>query len=157
MNDAEKKLKLIRRGDQVFARRDSGEDVPVKVVWARPVSGRGREISLLCEEKKELLLAGGLEAFDPESRQIAQEELDRRYLIPRITRVVGTESNFGSRYWFAETDRGAVTFLIKDPNTDVTWLSEDRLVIRDSLGNRYEIESLSALDEVSRGHIDRVL
>jgi hypothetical protein len=133
---------------------DTGEEVPVKIVWARPVSGRGREVSVVGDDKKELAMVGALAKLDASSRRIATEELDRRYLIPRITRVLRIRATFGNRYWHVQTDRGVRRFLMKDPVKDAVWVTRDRLMIRDTLGNRFEIESLSGLDARSRCEID---
>lgn len=99
----------------------------------------------------------GVQRLDPASRALAEEELARRYLAPRIVRVLRSIVNFGSRYWDVETDRGIRRFIMKDPNKNVFWVTDDHLVLRDTLGNRYEIVSLRALDEASRAEIDRVM
>lgn len=147
---------LIRREDQVLARRE-GEWVPVTLVWARPVSGRGQEVCILDKEGKELAMVPGLDRLCGDSRRIAAEELEKRYLIPKIHRVPATNAHFGSRYWEVETDCGPRRFLIKDPNASVVWVTSDHIIIKDTMGNRYEIESLAALDDGSRLHVDRVL
>jgi hypothetical protein len=152
------KLVLVRKGDGVYARiAGQGAEVPVSIVLTRPISARSGPVSIVGPDKKELLLVNGLDQLNSESRGIAQEELDRRYLVPRITRVIRTRSHFGSRYWDVETDRGRRKFVMKDPNKSVTRLGQDRLIIRDTLGNGYEIESLSALDAVSRAEVARVV
>lgn len=158
MNGSVKNIVLLRKQDQVMARlNDTAEEIPVKVLWARPISGRGEEISILGMDKKEVLMLDSLECLDPGSRKIAEEELDRRYLVPRIIVVKKTEANFGNRYWEVETDRGPRRFLMKDPNTNAIWITDDKLIIRDSLGNHYEIESLAALDDRSRAEVEKVI
>ena len=49
------------------------------------------------------------------------------------------------------------SFATKDPNKNVTRVSEDHLILRDVLGNCYEIPSLSELDERSRDRAEMVL
>jgi hypothetical protein len=153
-----REMNLVRRHDRVYARL-SGEDreVPVKLVWARPVSGKGQEVSVLGTDKKELFLLKSLEGLDPASRRVAEEELDQRYLVPRIRKVLSTYTNFGARYWHVETDRGDLRFVMKDPSKNVTWVTADRMILRDTLGNRYEIESYAGLDARSRSEIDKVI
>jgi len=152
------KVTLRRKADQVFARVDEQtEEIPVKLVWERPVSGREHEISLIGPDKREIAMIWSLEELDPDSRLVAEEELSRRYLVPRITRVFRTEAQFGNRYWDVATDCGPKKFLMKDPHSNVTWISTDRLVIRDTLGNRYEIESLNRLDARSRAEVEKIL
>jgi hypothetical protein len=39
----------------------------------------------------------------------------------------------------------------------VFWVSEGHAIIRDTLGNRYELPSVATLDPASQAWIDRVL
>jgi hypothetical protein len=129
----------------------------VKLVWPRPVSAQGSEVSIVDGKGKEVVLLQDLASLDAESRRIAQEELERRYLTARIQRVLEATAQFGTRSWQVETDRGVRSFVVKSVNKDVTWVTDDRILIRDTLGYRYEIVSLSALDEHSQEEVDKVL
>jgi len=149
-------MKLLRRGDQIHAELN-GESKVVRLVWARPISAAGGEIALLDEKKREIALLPGLDALDPASRQIAEEELRCRYLLPRVLRVLQTRSQFGTRYWHVETDHGIRQFVIRNPNHDIIWLSDDHLVLRDPLGNRFEIPSIAGLDAASRAAVHQVI
>ncbi len=148
---------LSRRLDRVFAAIDAAEPVPVRLVWARPITGRGGDIALLSDKKACLAMLSGIEAFPIESRAIAQGELDRRYCIARISRVHTTRVDFGNRYWDVDTDRGRRRFLLREPSKNVSRVAPDQVLIRDTLGNRYVIESLAALDQASRAEADRAL
>jgi hypothetical protein len=151
-------IKLFRKLDQIFLLTGSEADArPVKLVWARPVSGQGQEVSLLDDKKKEVLMLLNLDALEPASRKIAEDELGCRYLMPRITRVLRTHAHVGTRYWQVETDHGPRYFVIRNPNRDVVWVTNDRVVLRDPLGNRFEIASLNALDTASRAEVDKVI
>ena len=48
-----------------------------------------------------------------------------------------------------ETDHGNAEFRIRNRHSDMKIYPEDRVIIRDSSDNRYEIESLAALDRKS--------
>lgn len=157
MDETTREFSLVRKHDQVFLKRADGSEVLVRVVWTRPISGRGREISLLDEKKKEVLMLNSIDLFDPDSRAIAQTELEQRYLVPRITHVISTSPHFGNRYWDVETHIGRRRFVLKDPNKNAVWVTEDHLVIRDTLGNRYEINPFSGLDDHSRSEVDKVI
>jgi hypothetical protein len=149
---------LFRKEGRVFARFDGrGDGAPVKLVWAKPISGRGEEVALVGEDKKELVLLTSLDCLDQESRTIAEEELERRYMVPVIIRVYRTHPSYGNRYWAVETDRGWRSFVMKDPGKNVVWLTHDRLVLRDTMGNRYEIASLASLDDKSQAEVNKVL
>jgi hypothetical protein len=151
-------IKLFRKLDQIFLLTGSEADAqPVKLVWARPVSGQGQEVSLLDDKKKEVVMLLNLDALEPASRKIAEDELGRRYLMPQIVRVLRTHAHVGTRYWQVETNHGPRHFVIRNPNRDVVWVTTDRVVLRDRLGNRFEIVSLSALDTASRAEVDKVI
>jgi hypothetical protein len=153
-----KPVKLMRRHDQVCVCRDGeAEPVPVKVVWMRPVSGVGQEVALLDEKKREVAMIRSLDELDAGSRAIAEEELQRRYLMAKIHRVINAWAQLGTRYLYVETDRGVRQFVIKNPNRDLVWLGGDHIVIRDTLGNRYEIASLAGLDAASRAKLESVI
>ena len=153
-----KRFRLVCKKDRVAMRpADGSPDVPVRVAWARPVHGRGGEVCLLDEHKREIAMLPGLHCLDPESRRIAQDELAKRYLIPRIIRIIRTDAYFGNRYWFVVTELGVRRFAMKDPFRSVTWVSQDHMVIRDTLGNRYEINPFSGLDPFSQSEVMKII
>jgi hypothetical protein len=104
-----------------------------------------------------VLLLGSLDELDAESRAVADEELRQRYLNSKVTQVFSTRSQLGTRYLHVKTERGERNFVIKSVNKDVTWITDDHIVIRDTLGNRFEIESIAALDGVSQAELDKIL
>jgi len=158
MIEAANKIRFLRQGDEVLLQHeDDDRRTPVKLVWARPISGRNGEVCVLDRDKKELGMLNGLHELDDESRTIAEEELSRRYLVPRITRVVRTSANFGIRYWHVETDLGERTFALRHATKNAVWVDDDHLMLRDTIGCRYEIKPYSALDPRSRAQIEKVL
>jgi len=152
------KFTLRQEGDQLFLRREGEDaDTAVKVVWARPITTRGGEISIMTQDQKELFTLPNLEALDPESRKAAEGDLARRYILPRITRVKEATATFGIRYWQVQTDRGERHFAMRHAYKNAVWLTDDHLVLQDTLGCRYEIKPYSALDERSRAEVEKVL
>jgi len=148
--------KLASEADRVFLCR-AGERIPVKLVWTRPISGRGGGLCLLDKDKKEVLMVNDLDDLDADSRRVAEEELSRRYMLPRITRVVRTQAHFGTRYWHVETDRGERRFAMKHAGKHAVWLTDNHLVLRDTLGCLYEVRPYSALDAKSKAEIEKVI
>ena len=114
-------------------------------------------MSILDTRKNEVVLLSSLEALDPDSRRIAEEELAARYFVPRITRVVQTLANFGIRYWHVETDRGERRFALKNASKNAFWLDDDHLMLRDTLGCLYEIKPYSGLDPRSVSEVEKVI
>jgi len=152
------KFRLLREQDKVLACFESDDrSVPVKIVWARPISARGAEVALIGPDKQEVAMLNDLSGLDPQSRVIAEEELARRYLMPRITCVISATASFGVRYWHVETDLGQRRFALKDASKNAVWLTSDHLVLQDTLGCRYEVNPFSALDVRSRTEIERIL
>jgi len=148
---------LTRKNGCIYARNGRGEEVKVKILWLRPLSGRGREVSLLDTGNKEVALFASIDELDEESRAIAQAELDRRYLVPRILRVKEATARYGSRYWDVETHLGDRRFILKNATKNALWMSSEHLVLRDTMGNSYEINPFSGLDARSRTLVEKLL
>jgi hypothetical protein len=153
-----KEFRLIREGDQIFLQfADAEGRTAVKPVWARPITARGAEVSFIGPDKQEVLMVSCLDALDSASRRIAEEELSRRYVFPRIMRVMSATASFGVRYWHVETDLGERHFALKNASKNAVWLSDDHLVLNDTLGCRYQVCPYSALDAKSRAEIEKVI
>jgi len=134
------------------------EGVEVNLVYPRPISQRTGEVSIIAAEtKKEVDWLNNLDELDPISREVAEAALYDRYRIAIIQSVSHSHVNHGHRYLKVETDRGSRYFNLKEPGKNVTNLTPDHLIIRDSMGNRYEVPSLKALDEESRERLEMVL
>ena len=157
MNDEKQDVRLVDRLGQVFASIDGGDEVPVRVVWARPLTAHGDAVGLVTSEKEEVATLDSLDDLDPDSRRVAESALSERYLMAKVERVNSTDPHFGNRYFDVETDRGPAKFILKDPNRNVTHVTPDHIILRDTQGNRYEIAFLAGLDARSRANIDKVI
>ena len=71
-------------------------------------------------------------------------------MIPKITKVLDASAKSGSAHWTVETDHGKVSFRVRNINNDIKMISGDRMLIRDSNDNRYEIPNMSLLDATSK-------
>jgi len=138
-----------RDGRLWLSEPDRDEPIAVTVRYLRPLTGRA-EIVFLDDEQHEVLTATGVEAVPEPARASVERALRDRYCLPVVSRVKRIDVQFGTRYWEVDTDRGPRWFALREPGKNVVWLSDDRLVLRDTAGNRYEIADLSALDARSR-------
>ncbi len=129
----------------------------VKLGVAAPLSRPGQYISLMDGKGEEIVLLPDLEALDPASRRVAEEELERRYLTSQVRRLVSLKSEFGVTYWEAETDRGIRDFVVRDLQENCVWLSETHILLIDVDGSRFEIPDRRLLDERSRELLDAIL
>ena len=126
--------------------------VGVRIARCFPWSIPEGYISVRSAEGKEVALLGSLGELDDASRQIAADELQGSVFQPRIRRVTAFRMEFGVAMVTAQTDRGTVSFEIRQ-REDVRHLSATRALLRDPDGNTYEVEDLLALDQYSRKHL----
>lgn len=140
--------------------QDAEMDKPeaVRVVWARPLSGRNGPASvMMAGKKKEVAYIPDLAALPEESRTIALEELNANLVMPVIKEIHRVNPRFGNYYWDVETDMGRKTFLLLSPESNTYRPSPDSVIIRDVSGNCYEIASVSRLNASSKREMDRVM
>lgn len=148
---------LEARNGRLWARLGTAAPQPVTLRRAQPLAAPEGPLSLLDEKKREIAWLPSLAALDPASAALAAAELARRYFQPVIRRVVAVHTARGDRLLDVETDRGPCAFAMLDPHRNVTWLDDDRLLLTDVNGNRYEIPSWRKLDTASRGLLDQVM
>lgn len=151
--------RLWREGDRVLY-RDASMEKPeaVRVLWARPLSGREGPVSvMLATKKKEVAYLPSLDVLDEASKAVAREELAASMVLPRITEIYRVKPRFGNYYWDVETDKGRRKFLLSSPENNTYRPRPDVIVVKDVSGNCYEIAPVSGLDRNSLREMDRVL
>ena len=115
-----------------------------------PITNTNMFITLLDKEEKEAAFVRDLCEIDADSRRALEECFAEFYMIPKITRILSIDEKFGSLSMSVETDRGPVSFRIRNRNSDIKKLyGTQRIVIRDSNDNRYEVPNMSELDPQS--------
>ena len=98
-----------------------------------------------------------VEAIDKEDSTLLREELERIYYTPKIRRILSMKERYGFSYWQVDTDDGEVSFTVQDTFRNLLRIGEDRVAVFDVDGNRFEIESLLALDRKSYKKIELYL
>lgn len=115
-----------------------------------PYTNHTMYITLLDKSEREVGFVRDLKELDEGSERALLQCFAEYYMIPKITRIISCKDEAGSLKWTVETDRGEVTFAIKNRHSDIKYLHGcERIIIRDSNDNRYEIESLDKLDKHS--------
>ena len=71
-------------------------------------------------------------------------------MIPRITKFISMTEKFKIWMWTAETDRGVITFEIRNHIASIKPLYDGRVLIKDANDNRYEIPDYRLLDKESQ-------
>jgi hypothetical protein len=127
----------------------------VMAIRAFPLSHRDRWVSLCDSAGRELACVEDPERLSPETRAVLNEALAKVEFLPVIERVRRVTTGEPSQ-WQVETDRGAVTFILKSDD-DIRRLGENGVLIVDSEGVRYLIPDHTALDAASRRAVERYL
>lgn len=114
-------------------------------------------ISVLDKDGKEFGVIRSLADFSSEDADIIRHELERKYFMPEIQKILSLKERFGYSYWEVETDRGHLSFAIHDTFRNISRIGDGRLVISDVDGNRYNINDVAALDRASYRKIELYL
>lgn len=150
--------RLWREDGRVMYQDAATEPVAVRLVWARPLSGREGPVSVLqAGKKKEIAYLPSLDLLDSESRAIAREELAAGMILPRITAIHQVKSRFGNYYFDVDTDLGRRKFLLSSPENNTFRPGPGVVVIKDVSGNCFEISPISGLSRASLRELERVL
>ena len=116
-----------------------------------PVRAATQYITLLGEGNREVGIIRDLADLDEDSRRAVEECLDQYYLIPEITALLEITDRAGALTWHVMTDRGEISFRIRNRHADIKLLyGTHRVLVRDSDDNRYEIPDLTVLDKKSQ-------
>lgn len=129
----------------------------VRLYQAWPLTEPGRHLALQDGKGEEITLVDRLDELLPDSREVAEEELRRRYLTARVEAIHHIRTEFGVTYWQVRTDKGERDFVVQSLSESCVWLSDRHLLLVDVDGNRFEIADRIALDPSSRGRLDAVL
>jgi hypothetical protein len=153
-----KKLRFHRHGD-ILRLLIENERTCLKcnIVRAFPLSQPDRFLSVRDGENKEIGLIADPQELDAENQRLVREELERRYLIHVIRRVIGIKERFGTVEWEVETQRGICKFTTRDLRENVVRPSPGRYILTDVDGNRFDVPRLSALDAQSQDWLLRHL
>jgi hypothetical protein len=157
MNPEQIKLFYEPPGTLRMTLSDEKSYLKVGIFQSSPLSRPGKYIALLDSKSEEIALVTALTDFAPESQQIVEEELRRRYLTAKIQKITSVKQEFGVTYWHVVTDRGERDFVVQSISESCLWLSDAHILIVDVDGNRFEIEDRTQLDFESKKRLDQVL
>ena len=129
----------------------------VRVVCAFPLNDPEHYISFIDWNDDEIGMVERLADLDKESRRIAREEIERRYLTPAITRINRIRRLFGVVSFSVETDRGPREFDVKGWRDNIVSIGRERYLITDVDGARYEIPDATQLDSSSYTKIESLI
>ena len=112
-----------------------------------PLSNLTMYITLLDEMEQEIAFVRDFEELDDTSRKALESCFSEYYMIPKITHLISSNEKFGSLKWLVKTDRGDIAFRIRNRHSDIKLIrGSNRILIRDSNDNRYEIPDYTLMD-----------
>lgn len=130
-----------------------------KIILVRnfPFQYEREYITVLDEKAKEIGIIKSIADFGKDTEEILAKELNRRYYMPKISKILKMKEKMGFSNWTVVTDFGQITFSVKDTYKNIVKLHGGRCIITDVDGNRYEIPSLSGLDKTSYKRIELII
>ncbi len=159
-------LNLIEAGKIRFSKTGSRLDMimedgkkyeKITIRRAFPLSLPTCYYSARDSDNKEIGILFEIEKLDNESKHILNLELERRYMVAIIRRIIKVTERFGTVDWSVETDRGACLFTTRDLRENAIRMSENHYLITDVENNRFEVPDLNALDQNSQALLIRHL
>jgi len=126
---------------------DDRSFLKVGVLRAFPLSERNRFFSVRDGENDEIGLIVNPTDLSAENQNLVDEDLQRRYFVPSVKKIVSAKERFGTVEWTVETDRGVCHFTTQNLRENVQRPAPGRIILNDVDGNRYDIRNL---DELSR-------
>ena len=123
---------------------------------AFPLSSPTGHISVQDAKGKEVGILKSLDGIDPESRKVIDEELDRRYFSPQISRIDSLKLDASMWLFKVQTQRGPAEFYVRNWRDSAYEIGGGRWQIHSVEGLRYEILNLEELDEHSKQFLDQV-
>jgi len=170
----DRKLRFLDPDDAAFSRdgfgqlmlklADGQEYREVVLTLAFPLTHPSRMLVVRDRELKEVGIIDDYLTVDEQSRKLLEEELDKAYFVPRITRIISAqyqttsaktrEQSVGT--FEVETDRGRRTIQVQFLQS-MRFLPGGRVVLEDVDANRYEIASINNLDARSQALLEPFL
>ena len=144
-----------------FLGAHSGEEeyTRVRAVRLFPFSDPDKYISIRVgsETGEELAVIRDLTELAADQRELIEHDLELNYFMPVINKIISIKDEYGYAYFHVMTDKGEVKFTINMGGTNVSKLSETRLLITDINENRFEIRDVRELTPAEQRKLDLFL
>jgi hypothetical protein len=129
----------------------------VKIIRLFPLDDPERYLRIQSNDNEEIGILEEIAGLSTDNKQLVMDDLDRRYLLPIVKRVVHVKESFGTVDLGVETSHGFRTFTMRNLRENVVQASPNRYLLSDIDGNRYEVSNLDQLDAISRAYLWRYL
>jgi hypothetical protein len=152
------KLRFYRAGATLRLEvADTCTWLQVRVLRAFPLSCPAAHLSVRDGGGNEIGVLPSTAGLDPAGRAEVEAELERRYRVTIIRRVLDVTERFGTVDWEVETNRGPCRFTTRDLREGVLRFGDSHYLLTDVENNRFEVPDLNALDRRSQATLLRHL
>ncbi|MCL1792516.1 MAG: DUF1854 domain-containing protein [Oscillospiraceae bacterium] len=134
--------------------KNSGSPAPLPESEKKP---EPKESTTSLGELKEIGIISNISVFGETQQKYLAEELGRKYFVPIIEVITNVKEKYGFSYWEVGSDIGKIKFTVHDAYRNILKITDDRIMVTDVNGNRYEITSLDKLDRKSFRRIELFL
>lgn len=161
-------VNLLTRENAVFSETEGGflklsvsgeEAVQVNVIRTFPFTAADEFLSVRTADDKqeELGMIEKLSLFDEATVAIISKQLEMRYFMPKVLKIYSVKEEYGHTYWSVLTDKGKKTFTSRSGSSGSVIKTGNRVIIKDSDQNRYEIEDINNLSVKEMKKLDLYL
>ena len=145
------KLRIFRsERDVLCVELDSEVHEEINVRRAFPLDDPGRYIGLSAADSTEFGMVEDVQRLDAASRQVLEDELEKVYFLPIIVAIDNIDEQFGIVEADVETSSGPRHIEIRQIRRNIRLLSNNRALIEDAEGNRYELRERHRLPRLTR-------
>jgi len=129
----------------------------VKPIRLFPFTDPGKYIAIHDEKDAEIGVIEDFTQLPQEQDALLQEQLELYYFTPVINKIISIKDEYGYAYFHVVTNRGECKFAINMGGNAVSKISDNRLIITDLDGNRFEIADVLALTVKEQRKLDLFL
>ena len=128
----------------------------VKLVRALPLTNPTEYISVESMNDEEIGIIERLSDFSGEQAELIEKELKMRYFCPNITEIDEIKDKMGQFYFDVQLGETKKKFTVRDVSANVRQYA-DFILITDTDGNRYKIESSGNIKKKSMKKLEPYL
>ena len=129
----------------------------VRVAQLLPLSNPDVYWAVRNGEDKEIGVLRDLNGLNADSRRLLEEEISRKYLLPKVLSVQKVRDEFGVVVWDVTTDAGVKRFTVRNLRDSSVALSTTRVLMTDVDGNRYEFPNIETLSVAAQDVLLKVV
>lgn len=122
-----------------------------------PLSRPREFIAVQDDHGNEIGILRKLSELSPDWHQRINDDLENHYVMPVLTTIHAIRSENGLYRWQVTTDRGPREFFVQGRTENITLTDDNRVLIVDTSGGRYDIPDLRRMPRRSQTIIAKVL